>query len=180
MALKGDPDCGGLLAYGYISGEHITGFEEGRPMIVRSSGSNFNLANFMRVHLFTALGALRTGMKILIEKENVEVDEIRGHGGFFKTQEVGQRVMAAATNVPISIMETAGEGGAWGIALLAGYMINKKDGETLDAYLAERVFAGKTGDVLKPDPKDVAGFDKFFERYTAGLEIERKAVEILK
>lgn len=180
MALKGDPDCGGLLAYGYISGEHITGFEEGRPMLVRSSGSNFNLANFMRVHLFTALGALRTGMKILTEKENVVVDEIRGHGGFFKTQEVGQRVMAAATNTPISIMETAGEGGAWGIALLAGYMINKQEGQSLPDYLNEKVFAGKSGDVLKPDAKDVAGFDKFFELYTKGLEIERKAVEVLK
>ncbi|NLW12288.1 MAG: ATPase [Clostridiaceae bacterium] len=180
MALKGDPDCGGLLAYGYISGEHITGFEEGRPMLVRSSGSNFNLANFMRVHLFTALGALRTGMKILTEKENVVVEEIRGHGGFFKTQEVGQRVMAAATNTPISIMETAGEGGAWGIALLAGYMINKKDGQSLPDYLNDNVFAGKSGDVLKPDAKDVAGFDKFFELYTKGLEIERKAVEVLK
>lgn len=179
MALKADPDCGGLLAYGYISGEHITGFEEGRPLFVRSSGSNFNLANFMRVHLFTALGALRTGMKILTEQENVVVDEIRGHGGFFKTQEVGQRVMAAATNTPISIMETAGEGGAWGIALLAGYMINKTEGQTLPDYLNERVFAGKSGAVLKPEPRDVAGFDKFLELYTKGLEIERKAVEVL-
>ncbi|HEX3029357.1 MAG TPA: FGGY-family carbohydrate kinase, partial [Clostridia bacterium] len=125
MALQGDPDCGGLLAYGYISGEHITHFEEGRPMFVRSSNSNFNLANFIRANLFTSLGALRTGLNILFEKESVKVDEILGHGGFFKTREVGQRIMAAAVNVPVSVMETAGEGGAWGIALLASYMANR-------------------------------------------------------
>jgi sugar (pentulose or hexulose) kinase len=179
MALKGDPDCGGLLSYGYISGEHITKFEEGRPLFVRSSDSNFNLANFMRVNLFTSLGALKTGMKILIEQEAVEVDEIRGHGGFFKTQEVGQRIMAAATNVPVSVMETAGEGGAWGIALLASYMINKTENESLADYLANRIFAGKSGDIVKPDPSDVAGFNEFFKRYTAGLPIERAAVENL-
>jgi len=115
MALQGDPDCGGLLAYGYVSGEHITHFTEGRPLVVRSAQSNFNLANFMRVLLFTPFGALRTGLNILFEKEGVKVDEIRGHGGFFKTREVGQKIMAAATTVPISVMETAGEGGAWGI-----------------------------------------------------------------
>jgi len=179
-ALKGDPDCGGLLAYGYLSGEHITGFEEGRPLFVRTPGNNFNLSNFMRVNLFTSLGALRTGLNILFEKESVEVDEIRGHGGFFKTKEVGQRIMAAATNVPISIMETAGEGGAWGIALLAAFMANKEKDETLDVFLNNRVFAEQLGSRMDPDPSDVAGFNTFFKRYTEGLVIERAAVENLK
>jgi sugar (pentulose or hexulose) kinase len=180
LALQGDADCGGLLSYGYISGEHITGFEEGRPLFVRQPTSAFTLANFMRVHLFSSLGALKTGLKILFEQESVQVDEIRGHGGFFKTQEVGQKVMAAATNVPISVMETAGEGGAWGIALLAAYMVHQDEHETLSSFLADKVFAGKTGQVMAPDPADVAGFDAFFKRYTAGLPVEKAAVEHLK
>ncbi|HBQ63846.1 MAG TPA: ATPase [Clostridiales bacterium] len=178
MALKGDPDCGGLLSYGYISGEHITGFESGRPLFARIPGARFNLANFMRVHLFTALGALKTGLQILFEEESVEVDEIRGHGGFFKTREVGQKIMAAAANTPISVMETAGEGGAWGVALLASYLIRKLDNETLDQYLT-KVFAGQSGERMEPDPADVAGFNAFYERYVKGLPIERAAVEHL-
>ncbi|HBE76844.1 MAG TPA: ATPase [Firmicutes bacterium] len=180
IALQGDPDCGGLLAYGYISGEHMTHFEEGRPMFVRSSSSTFNLANFMRVNLFTALGALKTGLNILLEKESVKVDKILGHGGFFKTKEVGQKIMAAAVNVPVSIMETAGEGGAWGIALLASYMINRTDKESLDDFLKQKVFAGKQGSTIDPDPSDVAGFNEFMKRYTKGLTIERAAVDNLK
>ncbi|MDW7657558.1 MAG: FGGY-family carbohydrate kinase, partial [Bacillota bacterium] len=180
LALQGDADCGGLLSYGYISGEHITGFEEGRPLFVRKPASAFTLANFMRVHLFSSLGALKTGLKILFEQESVQVDEIRGHGGFFKTQETGQKVMAAATNVPISVMETAGEGGAWGIALLAAYMVRQDEKETLSNFLADKVFSGKTGQVMAPDPADVAGFDAFFQRYTAGLPVEKAAVELLK
>jgi len=179
-ALKGDPDCGGLLSYGYLSGEHITGFEEGRPLFVCSPNSSFNLNNFMRVNLFTSLGALRTGLNILFEKEFVQVDEIRGHGGFFKAKEVGQKVMAAATNVPISIMETAGEGGAWGIALLAAFMTNKTPDDTLDSFLNNNVFAGQLGSRMDPDPSDVQGFNAFMTRYTAGLPIERAAVEYLK
>jgi len=180
MALQGDPDCGGLLSYGYISGEHITHFEEGRPLFVRSSNSKFNLANFMRVNLFTALGALKTGLDILFEKESVKVDSILGHGGFFKTREVGQKIMAAAMNVPVSVMETAGEGGAWGIALLASYMINRAGNESLEDFLNQKIFAGKTGTTVAPDPKDVAGFNEFMKRYTQGLAIERAAVDNLK
>ncbi|MDP4094957.1 MAG: FGGY-family carbohydrate kinase [Bacillota bacterium] len=180
MALQGDADCGGLLSYCYVSGEHITHFEEGRPMFVRSSNSNFNLANFMRVNLFTALGALKTGLDILIEKEAVKVDKILGHGGFFKTREVGQKIMAAAVNVPVSVMETAGEGGAWGIALLASYMVNRTENESLEAYLKHKVFTGEKGYTVEPDPSDVAGFNRFMTRYTEGLAIERAAVEHLK
>ena len=180
MALKGEPDGGGMLAYSYVSGEHITHFEEGRPMFVRSPKNNFNLANFMRVLLFTPFGALRTGLNILFEKEGVQVDEIRGHGGFFKTKEVGQKIMAAATTVPISVMETAGEGGAWGIALLASYLVNRTEGESLADFLNAKVFAGKLGARMEPDPTDVAGYNEFMKRYTGCLAIERTAVEYLR
>ena len=179
-ALEGDDDCGGLLAYNYFSGEHITGFEEGRPLFVRTPDSNFNLANFMRVHLFTSLGALKTGLDILLKEENVKVDLLLGHGGLFKTKEVGQKIMAAAVNTPVAVMETAGEGGAWGIAVLASYMKNKKDSEMLDSYLNEKVFVKQKENVIEPNLKDVQGFEKFVSRYTKGLEIERAAVEFLK
>lgn len=180
MALKGDPDCGGLLSYGYLSGEHMTHFEEGRPLFVRCSDSNFNLANFMRVNLFTSLGALKIGMNILMEKEMVKVDKILGHGGFFKTKEVGQKIMAAAVNVPVSVMENAGEGGAWGIALLASYMVNRKKNESLDDFLNQKVFDGQQGSTIAPDSSDVAGFNEFMKRYITGLAIERAAVDYLK
>ena len=137
-ALEGDDDCGGLLAYNYFSGEHITGFEEGRPLFARMPESRFNLANFMRVHLFTALGALKTGLDILLKDEGVKLDKILGHGGLFKTKGVGQKIMAGAIDVPVSVMETAGEGGAWGIALLASYMVHKEENETLDEYLTNK------------------------------------------
>ena len=179
-ALEGDSECGGLLAYNYFSGEHITHFGEGRPLFVRKSESIFNLANFMRVHLFTALGALKIGLDILIKQEGVQVEEVLGHGGLFKTKEVGQRIMAAAMNAPISVMQTAGEGGAWGIALLASYMIRKDEEETLDAYLAHKVFADEKAERVLPDPRDVEGFDIFIKRYTDGLSIERAAIEGLR
>jgi len=179
-ALEGDSDCGGLLAYNYFSGEHITNFEEGRPLFVRSPESKFNLANFMRVNLFTSLGALKTGLDILLKQEGVKLDEILGHGGLFKTKDVGQKIMAAAMDAPVSVMETAGEGGAWGIALLASYMLNKADKETLDDYLTQKVFAGKMGTKMDPDSKDVEGFNEFIKRYAKGLAIERAAVDNLK
>ncbi|MCL7748509.1 xylulokinase [Halalkalibacter alkaliphilus] len=177
QALQGDPDGGGLLSYGYLSGEHMTHFEEGRPLFVRSSSSNFNLANFMRVHLLTAFGAMKIGMDILLKEENVKLDEVLGHGGLFKTEGVGQGILAAAFNVSVSVMETAGEGGAWGIALLGSYMINKKEKETLEEYLNENVFVGQAVKTVSPDPKDVEGYERFMERYKGGLAIERAAVE---
>lgn len=179
-ALEGDADCGGLLSYGYYSGEHITHFEEGRPLFARKPDSKFNLANFMRVHLYTALGALKTGLDILFKEENVVVDKVLGHGGFFKTAGVGQRILAAAMNTPVTVMDTAGEGGAWGIAILANYMLHKKEDETLDRYLEERVFAKMTGTCIEPDKNDVEGFEQFMKLYTAGLAIERAAVETLR
>ena len=179
-ALAGDADGGGLLAYNYLSGEHITHLEEGRPLFVRTPESRFTLANFIRVHLFSALGALKIGLDILFEQEQVKIDQVLGHGGFFKTEAVGQTIMATAMNVPVSVMETAGEGGAWGIALLAAYMLNQAEAESLETYLSTKVFAGQDGTTIAPDQKDVAGFAVFMERYKKGLIIERTAVNALK
>ena len=179
-ALEGDADCGGLLAYNYFSGEHITGFEEGRPLFVRTPESRFTLANFMRTHLFTSLGALKTGLDILLKEEGVKVDRILGHGGLFKTKEVGQRILAGAINAPVSVMETAGEGGAWGIALLAAYMIHKGQEETLADYLSDKVFSGVQGSCIEPAAEDIQGFHEFMKRYHAGLAIERAAVDTLR
>jgi sugar (pentulose or hexulose) kinase len=178
--LTGDADGGGLLTYNYFSGEHITHLEEGRPMFVRTPESRFTLANFMRTHLFSSLGALKIGMDILFEQEQVKLDQLLGHGGFFKTKEVGQKIMAAAMNVPVSVMETAGEGGAWGIALLASYMLHKSANQPLEAYLSDNVFAGENGTTIAPDPRDVDGFTTFMERYKKGLVIERAAVDGLR
>lgn len=178
-ALTADKDCGGLLAYNYFSGEHITGFEEGRPLFVRTPDSCFTLANFMRTHLYSALSVLKLGLDILTGEEHVEIDRMYAHGGLFKTKGVGQSILAAAINAPVSVMETAGEGGAWGIALLASYMIRKADGETLEDYLADRVFAGQLGEELQPDPADVEGFGTFIARYVKGLPIEAAAVQTL-
>jgi sugar (pentulose or hexulose) kinase len=179
QGLAGDADCGGLLAYNYFSGETLTHLEEGRPLFVRTPESRFTLSNFMRVHLFSALGALKIGLDIF-EKEKVKIDQVLGHGGFFKTKEVGQKIMAAAMNVPVSVMETAGEGGAWGIALLAAYMLRKATDEPLEAYLSNKVFAGENGTTIAPDQKDIAGFTAFMERYKKGLAIERAAVDGLR
>lgn len=179
-ALEGDKDCGGLLAYNYFSGEHITHFSEGRPLFVREQNCKFTLANFMRTHLCTSLGAIKVGNDLLIEKEGVKLERIYGHGGLFKTEGVGQKIMAAALNTSVSVMKSAGEGGAWGIAVLAAYMQWKEEKETLSDYLENKVFAGAESVTLAPDSEDVEGFKVFIERYKAGLAIERAAVENLK
>ena len=176
-AMEGDVNGGNLLAYNYISGENITGMEEGRPLFVRTPNSKFNLANFMRVNLYTALGALKIGMDLLLKEEGVQVDKLLGHGGLFKTKGVGQQILADAMNTPISVMETAGEGGAWGIAVLASYMVQKAEGESLGDYLNNKVFAGQEGSELAPDPEGVKGFDEFIEIYKAGLPIQRAAID---
>ena len=176
-AMEGDVNGGNLLAYNYISGENITGMEEGRPLFVRTPNSKFNLANFMRVNLYTALGALKIGMDLLLKEEGVQVDKLLGHGGLFKTKGVGQQILADAMNTPISVMETAGEGGAWGIAVLASYMVQKAEGESLGDYLNNKVFAGQEGSELAPNPEGVKGFDEFIEIYKAGLPIQRAAID---
>lgn len=175
-ALNGDADCGGLISYNYISGEPLTGLAEGRPLFVRSANDKFNLANFIRTHLYASVGVLKLGNDILFNDEKVSVDRITGHGGLFKTKGVGQRILAAAINSPISVMETAGEGGAWGIALLASFLVNN-NGQSLADYLDNVVFAGDAGVEIKPTAEDVAGFNKYIENYKACLAIEEAAVK---
>ena len=174
-ALTGDADCGGLLSYNYISGEHVTELEEGRPLFMRTPDASFSLADFMRTHLYSALASLKIGMKILLEDEGAAIDSITGHGGFFKDANVGLRMMAAAMGAPVTVMSTAGEGGPWGMAILAAYMINKQ-GETLPDYLSSRVFQGSERTTVEPDAADVQGYAAFMKRYEAGLDVERQAV----
>jgi len=179
-ALEADADCGGLVAFNYISGEPITGCQDGRPMFVRSATDKFNLANFMRATLSAAIGVLKIGNDILLNEEHIKIDRITGHGGYFKTKGVGQRLLANALNSPISVMETAGEGGAWGIALLAAYCVNNAEGLNLADYLENKVFHGDTGVEIAPTPEEVEGFNKYIERYKAALPIEQCAPQYLK
>lgn len=176
-ALDGDPDCGKLLSFCYFSGEPVTGFSEGRPLFIRTPESNFTFANFMRTHLYSALGVLKVGLDILFDKEKITVDKILGHGGFFKAKDAGQSVLAAAMNADISVMETAGEGGAWGIALLASYLVNKAEGETLSDFLNAKVFNNCEEYTMAPDPDDVKGFNEFIERYKNCYPVEQAAIE---
>ena len=177
-ALTGAPDCGGLLAYNYISGEPVTGLAEGRPLFVRSANDKFTLANFMRANLYAAVGVLKIGNDILFNDEHIKVDKITGHGGLFKTKGVGQRVLAAALNSPISVMETAGEGGPWGMAILGSYLVNNPSILSLAEFLDEKVFAGNTGIEIAPEPEDVAGFDAYIRTYKACLPVEQTAVKV--
>ncbi len=177
-ALKGDADCGGVLSYGYYSGEFITDMKEGRPMLIRSPKAKFNLANLMRSNLNSSLGAIRIGMDILSD-EHVAIDKLLGHGGLFKTKGVGQKIMADALNTPVWVMTTAGEGGPWGVAILAAYLVNKNEGETLPQYLDSRVFASSQGEKIDPEATGVAGFNKFMENYKSCLKVERAATECM-
>lgn len=176
-ALTGDPDCGGLMSYNYFSGEPVTGLTEGRPLFVRSATDKFSLANFMRANLYASVAVLKIGNDILFNEEHVQVDRITGHGGLFKTPGVGQRVLAAALNSPISVMETAGEGGAWGIALLAAFVVNNRKGQSLPEWLNDCVFLGNAGTEIAPSREDVEGFNRYIETYKRGLSIEKAAVE---
>ena len=178
-ALEGDKDCGGCIPYNYISGESITGLSEGRPLFVRKQNCNFTLSNFMRAQLFTSLGALRTGMDILFDKENVKIDRLTGHGGFFKTQDAGLLAMSSAMHTPISLMETAGEGGPWGMALLASFVVNG-NGRSLPDYLDQEVFVSAKSKSFEASQDDKEGFNSFFENYTAGLAVEKAAIENVK
>ncbi len=176
-ALEGDTDCGGLISYNYFSGEGVTDLDEGRPVFARYPNCSFTLANFMRTHLLSALATLKIGLDILVNEENVRIDKLYGHGGYFKTPKVGQRMLSAAVGAPVSVMKTAGEGGPWGIAILANYMQNKADGETLEAYLDSKVFASQDSTEVQPDPEDIAGFNAFLDNYKKGLAAEKAAVE---
>jgi sugar (pentulose or hexulose) kinase len=176
-AMEGDADCGGLVTYGYLSGENITGVQEGRPLFARTPDSSFTLANFMRAHLYSAFGALKIGMDILTEEEGVSVDSIYAHGGIFKTKGVAQRILASAINVPVTVMKTAGEGGPWGMALLAAYSARKRENETLEEYLSGRVFRGSEGETAAPDDDISKGFGTFAERYKSALVLEKAAAQ---
>jgi sugar (pentulose or hexulose) kinase len=177
-ALEGEADGGGLLSYNYYGGEPITALEQGRPLFVRFPDSSLTLANFMRATLYSTMATLKIGMDILTEKEHIRLDRLLGHGGLFKTRGVGQRLLASALNVPVAVMESAGEGGAWGIALLAAYLV-LKSGETLEEFLDGKVFTGNAGTSVAPDAKDATGFAAFIKRYEKGLAVERAAVEHL-
>ena len=179
-ALEGDADCGGLVSYNYFSGEGVTDLDEGRPLFARTPNASFTLANFMRTHILSALATLKIGLDILTGEEQVQVDRLYGHGGFFKTPEVGQRMLSAAIGAPVSCMETAGEGGPYGMALLAAYMLRKEDGETLADYLDKRVFAGAASTTLMAEKADIDGFNRFLTRYKKAFPAEKAAVEGLR
>lgn len=177
-ALEGVPDCDGIIAFNYFAGEPLTETTTGRPMLVRLPESKMNIANFMRSQLYGAIATLKIGMDMLAREENVESDKLLGHGGFFKTPGVGQQILADALNVPITTMETAGEGGPWGMALLAAYMYRKQDCETLEDYLMDRVFANAKSSCVMPDPAGVEGVQKYLARYEACLPAQKAAAEL--
>lgn len=179
VALDGDKDCGGLLSYNYFSGEPVTGFSKGSPLFVRTAEDSFTLSNFMRMHLYSALATLKVGLDILTVEEKVKVKKMYGHGGFFKTPKAGQTIASAAIGSPVSVMETAGEGGAWGIALLALFMVEKKAKQSLSDYLEDVIFAGSEGSELMASPEDIEGFNTFMKKYVAGLSVEQSAVVFL-
>jgi len=176
VALEGDPSGGGMLSYNYYSGEGVTGIDEGRPVFIRKPDSYFDLASFMRVHLMSAMATLKLGMDILKE-EDVQIDEIYGHGGFFKTLEAGQRILSAAIDAPVSVMATAGEGGPYGMALLAAYAVWKNTDETLEDYLDNKVFANASTTTLKASKQEVEGFNEFVKAYKEALPVEFAAVK---
>ena len=178
--MRADPDGGGLVSVNYLAGEHITGFHEGRPLFVRTPDSKFSLGNFIRVLLYSSMATLKIGVSILTEREGVTITKMLGHGGLFKTAHVGQKLMAGVLNTPVAVMESAGEGGAWGIALLAAYAICKEENEPLESFLENKIFYNSEVVTVEPDPDDVTGFEKYLERYKAALNVERAAVESLK
>ncbi len=179
-ALEGEKDCGGLLSYNYLSGEGVTDLDAGRPLFLRQPDARFTLPNFMRCHLLSALATLKIGMDILTGTEKVRIDRLYGHGGFFKTPGVGQRLLSAAVNAPVTVMETAGEGGPFGMALLAAYMLWREDGETLEDYLEHKVFASARQETLCAAPEDVEGFAAFLRDYQSALPVEKLSTELYR
>ncbi len=178
-AMEAAPDGGGLVSFNYYAGEPVTGLEEGRPMLLRLPDADLSLANFMRVQLFASMETLKYGMEIL-NREKVGIDCVYGHGGLFKTEGVAQNLLAAAIHAPVTVMQTAGEGGAWGIALLAAYRILRAGGESLEDYLDRKVFAGMEQKTVAPDPKDESGFDAYMERFVSCIPAQQAAVKALK
>lgn len=179
-AMEGDADCGGVLSYGFLSGEPSLGVYEGRPAVMRTPDANFSLSNLMRSHLFASLATMKYGMDILQKEEHVRIDSMLGHGGLFKTEGVGQSILAAAINTPVAVMETAGEGGPWGQAILASYMVNRAEGESLPDFLNNKVFVNAKKTVVKPDAKDVEGFEAYMEKFLAAIPVQKEAIAALK
>ncbi len=175
-ALDGKEDCAGVRTINYFSGEPVTGLAEGRPLLMRDPDADFSFENLSRAHLYGAVATLKIGMDILTEQEKVSIDTLMGHGGFFKAEGVGQKLMAGALSTPVSVMETAGEGGPWGIALLAAYRVWAENGETLEDYLAKRVFAGSKSTTVLPQGKDQTGFSEYMKGFYKALEVEKAAV----
>ena len=178
-AMEGEKDCGGLVSFNYFAGEPVTGLSEGRPMLIRTPDCHMNMANFMRAQIFASMETLKVGMEIM-NKEHVSIDRVYGHGGLFKTEGVAQNLLAAAIHAPVTVMETAGEGGAWGIALLVDYMIHRHPAESLEDYLENYVFAGMKKTTVSPDPEDEAGFDLYMDRFIRCIPAQKAAVEGLK
>ena len=176
-SLEGDADCGGVMVCNYMAGEGITHLDLGRPMVLRTPDANFTLANFFRSTLYSTMATLKLGMDILA-KENVKIDSLTGHGGLFKTKGVGQRYMAAALNTPITVMETAGEGGAYGMALLAAFFAQESH-EKLEDFLNERVFNNANKVTLNPETTDIQGFEKYMQEYKKLLLVEKTAIETI-
>ena len=177
-SLEGDPDCGGVVVCNYLAGEGVTHMDAGRPLVARLPGASFTLANFLRAQLYSTMATLKTGMELLA-REQVRIDSLIGHGGLFKTPGVGQSYLAAACNAPVTCMETAGEGGPYGMALLAAYMLNREPGETLEDYLSRRVFAHVSGVTLQPDRATTEGFERYMRAHQRLLRVEQRAVEAL-
>ena len=177
--MEGDRAGGGLVSFNYLAGEPVTGLAEGRPMLLRLPGAAMNLANFMRAQIYASMETLKYGME-LMNREHVGIDCVYGHGGLFKTEGVAQNLLAAAIHAPVTVMETAGEGGAWGIALLAEYMVKHEQGETLEDYLQTKVFSGMKQTTVSPDPEDERGFDEYFSRFVACLPVQQSAVDHFK
>lgn len=178
-ALEGDADCGGLISYNYFSGEGVTDLNEGRPIFARTPNCSFTLGNFMRTHLLSALSTLKIGLDILTKEENIVVDKLYGHGGFFKTPIVGQKMLSAAVGAPVSVMETAGEGGPYGMALLCAFMLWKDENENLEDYLDNKVFSNAVSSTLMAEDKDISGFNAFLSQYKNALPMEKIAIEVL-
>ncbi|MBR0387687.1 MAG: ATPase, partial [Clostridia bacterium] len=175
-AMEGDPAGGGIVSFNYLAGEPVTGLAEGRPMLLRQPDAKMSLANFMRVQIYASMETLKYGMEIM-NREKVAIDKVYGHGGLFKTEGVAQNLLAAAIHAPVTVMETAGEGGAWGIALLASYLVQKQENESLEDYLDQRVFGGMKQKTVSPDPVDEKGFDDYMAGFTACIPAQQAAVD---
>ena len=175
-SLKGDTDCGGVVAYPYVSGEHITEIETGVPMLSHAENSNFSLSNVMRAQLYSSIATLKIGLENFVTKENIKVNKVKAHGGLFINEGVCQNYLAAALNAPVSVAKTAGEGGPFGMAVLANYLLQGKT--DLVKYLNQEVFCDETEITVSPDQNLKRGFDRYIKRFKGGLSVEKTAGKV--